>query len=177
MQTDSITKAGWIVTKRSVESMSGNIIDATAKHFGVKRTDILSDVQNKELRRARKVAMYLVRSVQKLSFPRIAQIFHRDHSTIVQAVQSVEENAELVSEAVEIRRFMEGIADPLDDMVNRRRQMMVEWATKQDALATKREELKLAEAEFDAIDRELTKLSAKIKSALDEHEKGREKTS
>ncbi|MGH7889033.1 MAG: DnaA ATPase domain-containing protein, partial [Thermodesulfobacteriota bacterium] len=66
------------------------IVQATAEIFDIQSSDILGRAQSQECSLPRQVAMYLCRSVLKMPFLKIAEIFSRDHSTVMTSVKIVE---------------------------------------------------------------------------------------
>lgn len=66
------------------------IIQITAETFEIRADDILGRSQNQECSLPRQVAMYLCRSVLKMPFLKIAEIFSRDHSTVMTSVKNIE---------------------------------------------------------------------------------------
>lgn len=53
------------------------------RKFGVTKIDILSKSREGNLIQVKKLAIYLVRTKLKYSYPRIGMIFKRKHSTII----------------------------------------------------------------------------------------------
>ncbi|MEX2542202.1 MAG: chromosomal replication initiator protein DnaA [Trueperaceae bacterium] len=69
-----------------------DILRATARQYEVDPTDIKSKGRRQELVAPRQVAMYLIRELTSHSYPEIGQFFSgRDHSTVMYAVQKVNE--------------------------------------------------------------------------------------
>ncbi len=66
------------------------IVQITAEIFEIRADDILGRSQNQECSLPRQVAMYLCRSVLKMPFLKIAEIFSRDHSTVMTSVKNIE---------------------------------------------------------------------------------------
>jgi hypothetical protein len=65
---------------------------ATALHFGVDRSDIVSTRHARDVARPRQLAMYLARQLTAKSYPDIGRRFGgRDHSTVLRAVRQIEE--------------------------------------------------------------------------------------
>ena len=58
------------------------IFAATAKKYGVTKEEIVGKKRTKEIMQARHVAVYLIREITEISFPTIAKMFGKDHSTI-----------------------------------------------------------------------------------------------
>lgn len=77
--------------RREPETCSaGAIITATATQFGVPRAAVIARDRRPTIARARKVAMYLTRTLTNRSLPEIGRDFgDRDHSTVLHAVRAV----------------------------------------------------------------------------------------
>ncbi len=58
------------------------IFAATAKKYSVTKEEIVGKKRTKEIMQARHVAVYLIREITEISFPTIAKMFGKDHSTI-----------------------------------------------------------------------------------------------
>lgn len=75
------------------------IIGRVADHFHVDRDDVLSPVRKKEVVFARHVAMYILKEKNGLNIMRIADLFGRDHSSIIYGISriklEIESNPEL----------------------------------------------------------------------------------
>lgn len=66
------------------------IIDKTARYFGVDVKDICSPKRDKFIMLPRQIAMYLLRSELKMSFPKIAQeLGRKDHTTAMHSVEKI----------------------------------------------------------------------------------------
>jgi len=66
------------------------ILDIVGRRFHVSAQDILGSSRKKEIKTARNVAMYVVRSITKMSLPQIGTVFSRDHSTVHSNITMVE---------------------------------------------------------------------------------------
>lgn len=66
------------------------ILDAVAAEFRVPRAELLVDRRNAQLCAARHAACWLARHMTTLSFPAIARLMRRDHTTIIHSVQAAE---------------------------------------------------------------------------------------
>jgi chromosomal replication initiator protein len=71
------------------------ILEATSNIFGITKDQILGRSRQKHIAEARQIAMYLCRNKLDLSFPAVAQIFDRDHTTILHANRKIEETLSL----------------------------------------------------------------------------------
>lgn len=66
------------------------IIERTAKHFSVSLEDIMGPKRDKDIVVPRQVAMYMLRSELKLSFPKIArELGRKDHTTAIHSVEKI----------------------------------------------------------------------------------------
>lgn len=70
------------------------IIKTTAFHFGLKPEDLLGKSQQKEVSFPRKIAIFLCRSLLKIPYMKIGEIFQRDHSTIMSSCRQIEKSLE-----------------------------------------------------------------------------------
>jgi hypothetical protein len=74
---------------------------AVAKHYGVKRLDILSDRRTANVVRPRQMAMYLCKELTMRSLPEIGRRFGgRDHTTVLHAVRKIAHLATLATNYV-----------------------------------------------------------------------------
>ncbi len=99
---------GNIRTSRPRHLNSKQVIDATAKHFQLKVDEICGSKRDKHIVVPRQIAMYLLRSELKLSFPKIAsELGRKDHTTAIHSVEKIEKAIKLdllVREQVEAIR-------------------------------------------------------------------------
>ncbi len=59
------------------------IFAAVQRKYGVSKEALTGSKRNKEIVSARHVTVYLIREITELSFPSIAKLFDRDHTTII----------------------------------------------------------------------------------------------
>ena len=59
------------------------IFKAVESKYAVSKETITGNKRNKEIANARHISIYLIRELTEMSFPSIAKIFDRDHSTII----------------------------------------------------------------------------------------------
>lgn len=83
------------------------ILQAVTSHYGIRREDVLGKAQTRECVLPRQLAMFLCRSLLKLPFTKIGEIFGRDHSTVMTSVKRIqkqldENDAEVVEAQQEI---------------------------------------------------------------------------
>ena len=58
--------------------------------YGYEKKDIIGLKRTKDLAFARHVAIYVIRDMTEMSYPSIAKIFNRDHSTIISSCELIE---------------------------------------------------------------------------------------
>ena len=84
-----------IFAPRELEADPLEIICKVADHFGLKPEELTGSGRKKEVVLPRQLAMYLVRELTRASLPEIGQLFGgRDHTTVLYAIQKVQELAE-----------------------------------------------------------------------------------
>ncbi len=72
------------------------IIDKTARHFQIDSKDICGSKRDKHIVVPRQIAMYLLRSELKLSFPQVArELGRKDHTTAMHSVDKIEKAIKL----------------------------------------------------------------------------------
>ena len=69
----------------------GRIVEEVARVFDVPSADIYTDKRSQPLSTARQAAMYCIREATSMSFDAIGKEFKRDHTTIIYAVQKIED--------------------------------------------------------------------------------------
>ncbi len=81
-----------------VSDVINRIIECVARRYEVPVGEIMGTSRKKEIKTARNVAMYVVRSVTGASLPQIGQVFKRDHSTVHSNINMIE--GEIASDPV-----------------------------------------------------------------------------
>ena len=66
-----------------------DIIRFVAHHYGVKVADLKGRDNRRSVAFPRQVAMYLIREVLDLSYPDIAKVFGKHHSTVMYSVDTI----------------------------------------------------------------------------------------
>ena len=66
------------------------ITTVVCEHFGVERSDLLSRRRSRHIATPRQVAIYLCRMHLGFSYPRLGELFGRDHSTAIHAVETTQ---------------------------------------------------------------------------------------
>ena len=82
---------GDIKNSRPKHITARQIIDKTASYFDLKVSDICSPARDRHIAEPRQIAMYLLRSEIKMSFPKIArELGRKDHTTAIHSVDKIE---------------------------------------------------------------------------------------
>jgi len=72
------------------------IIEKTAKYFELKPADICSAARDQYIALPRQIAMYLLRSELKMSFPKIArELGRKDHTTAIHSIDKIDREIKL----------------------------------------------------------------------------------
>lgn len=71
---------------------SAQIIQHVAEYFGIRAEDILGKAQTRDCVLPRQIAMHLCRIKLKMSFTKIGDLFHKDHSTVMSSVKVVQKS-------------------------------------------------------------------------------------
>lgn len=66
------------------------ILDKTSRHYGVTVEQLKSKKRTGEVAMARHVAVYIIRQLTNMSLPAIGKVFQRDHTTIMNSLDAVE---------------------------------------------------------------------------------------
>ena len=74
---------------------TADIIEKTAKFFGINKDDILSNARSKDIANARRLAMYLCREITQMSLPEIGSAFNKNHTTVLYSWEKVKKEAAL----------------------------------------------------------------------------------
>ena len=65
------------------------VFTAVFNKYGISKEDLTGSKRNKEIASARHTTIYLIRELTEMSFPGIAKLFDRDHSTIISSYNLV----------------------------------------------------------------------------------------
>ncbi len=71
------------------------IFSAVYRKYGVPKEDLVGPKRNKEIANARHISIYLIRELTEMSYPNIAKIYGRDHSTIITSYNTAYQNAQM----------------------------------------------------------------------------------
>ena len=66
-----------------------NLLDSVANIFQISRQELSSSIRKKEFALARHVAMYILKEYKGLGIMKIAELFERDHSSVVHAITRI----------------------------------------------------------------------------------------
>jgi len=96
--------------KRTSKVDVKNIIKETAEYFDISTLDIVSKKRKQEIALARQVAMYLIRELTEISYPKIGDAFGgRDHTTVMHSCKKIEkqikENTEMAGKILELKKM------------------------------------------------------------------------
>lgn len=82
-----------LIEKESSTALSPQkIITLTAQSFGLTSDDLTGKSQSRECSVPRQIAMFLMRKHLKTPYMKIADVFHKNHSTVISAIRQVEKN-------------------------------------------------------------------------------------
>lgn len=76
------------------------ILQNVSEFFGIRQEDILSKTKSRDCALPRQIAIYFCRMQLKLPFTKIADIFARDHSTVMSSVKVIQEALDANEEEV-----------------------------------------------------------------------------
>lgn len=79
-----------VLAMRGAEVTIGRVIDVVAAYYGLRSKDVVGPSRQRQVTRARQVAMYLVRHHLGRSLPEIGRAFgDRDHTTVLASVTKI----------------------------------------------------------------------------------------
>ncbi|MBR2884586.1 MAG: chromosomal replication initiator protein DnaA [Clostridia bacterium] len=91
------------------------IIECCAKFYNVKKEDIYSEKRNKEIAFARQVSIYIIREITNYSFPKIGDIFGKDHATAIYAIKQI---TKLMEKDISVKINIEGLINDIKGEAN-----------------------------------------------------------
>ena len=88
----SVTKAVFSKLKdRPKHITPKQVVDKVAKYFSIKTEELVGPKRDRDIVVPRQIAMYLLRSELKMSFPRIAgELGRKDHTTAIHSIHKIE---------------------------------------------------------------------------------------
>jgi len=72
-----------------VQVVVDKIFAAVYNKYGIAKPDLLGQRRSKDIATARHISIYLIRQITEMSFPGIAKIFNRDHTTIIASCEII----------------------------------------------------------------------------------------
>ena len=86
-----ITAPGSIYSSLVPILQAEEIVKAVSRHFGVSKSDILSERRHRSVVWPRQIGMYLAKQLTSRSLPEIGRRFGgRDHTTVLHAIKKIE---------------------------------------------------------------------------------------
>ncbi len=73
------------------------IFSAVYRKYGISKEDLTGPKRNKEIANARHISIYLIREMTEMSYPNIAKLYNRDHSTIMASWETIRQKAQMDS--------------------------------------------------------------------------------
>lgn len=87
---------GNIKSSRPKHITARQVVDKTATYFDLKVDEMRSPARDRHIAEPRQMAMYLLRSELKMSFPKIArELGRKDHTTAIHSVEKIEREIKL----------------------------------------------------------------------------------
>ena len=84
------------------------IFNLVYNRYGISKESLTGNKRNKDIANTRHITIYLIRELTEMSFPSIAKIFERDHSTIISSHRLMEtrmlEDPAFLSEINELKK-------------------------------------------------------------------------
>jgi len=65
------------------------VFSAVFKKYNIPKEEVIGKKRNKEIVRARHIAVYLIREITEMSYPNIGKLFDRDHATVMASLDVV----------------------------------------------------------------------------------------
>ena len=88
----------WTVPSKELAKMKYNrmshatqFIEDVCNFYGLSKAELVGKRRQRHIVKARYIAIYLIRKRTDLTLSAIGHIFHRDHTTVIYAVQTIEE--------------------------------------------------------------------------------------
>ena len=71
--------------------MADSIIEKVAAFYGISNADIRGKCRKKDLVKARWIAMYFIRTKTDFTLKTIGDMFGRDHTTVIHALETIKD--------------------------------------------------------------------------------------
>ena len=72
-----------------VQVIVDKVFTAVYTKYGISKEDLLSQKRNKDIALARHISVYIIKNVTEMSYPGIAKIFNRDHTTMISSCELI----------------------------------------------------------------------------------------
>ena len=82
--------AALVVSNDPPEVTAKKVIETVSKKYGIPTDEIYGRKRTKPISNARNVSVYIIRKITSLSLTEIAELYNRDHTTIMSSIKSVE---------------------------------------------------------------------------------------
>lgn len=66
-----------------------DVIDAVCDYYDIEKTELMGNKRPQEVVNARQIGMYILRKKTSLSLSKIAQVFNRDHTTVIHSINKI----------------------------------------------------------------------------------------
>lgn len=73
-----------------VSTTVDRIFDLVERRYGVSHEDLIGNKRSKEIAFPRHLTIYLIREITEMSYPNIAKLFSRDHTTIISSYDIIQ---------------------------------------------------------------------------------------
>lgn len=91
------------------KAMIDRVFETMEEEFGCDRESLRSGDKSSAIANCRMLAMYLMRNLLGLSYPRIGKIFDKNHSTVVHACQRMEKRLKTSAHRQQLEQLIEKI--------------------------------------------------------------------
>lgn len=92
------------------------IVEYCSNFYNIDPTKLYSTSQKKDICNVRQIAFYLCKEILDLSYPRIGQVFNKDHTTVMHGIKKIEKSIESDASLKETVEML--IKDIKDDAAN-----------------------------------------------------------
>jgi len=82
--------AALVVSNDPPDVTAKKVIETVSKKYGIPLDEIYGRKRTKPISNARNVSVYIIRKITSLSLNEIAELYNRDHTTIMSSIRSVE---------------------------------------------------------------------------------------
>jgi chromosomal replication initiator protein len=92
--------------------MADSVIEKVADFYGISNADIRGKCRQRELVKARWIAMYFIRTKTDFTLNTIGDMFQRDHTTVIHALETIKDimslryETDLKEDLIKIKTFI-----------------------------------------------------------------------